>query len=76
LKPTQFGYSGVGSETTEEEIVAWSVKSDHPGQKLKKHHDDEEDPGAGFGGTNSSVGVSSGPNRTTYRVVTHRSNCV
>jgi hypothetical protein len=70
------GTAESGSETTEEEIVAWSVKSDHPGQKLKKHHDDKEDPGAGFGGTNSSVDTSSGPNRTKYCFVTNRLNHV
>jgi hypothetical protein len=69
------GTAESGSETTEEEIVAWLVKSDHPGQKLKKYCDNKEHTRAGCGGKKISVGISSGPNRTKYCVVTHQSNC-
>jgi hypothetical protein len=62
------------SESTEDEIVAWTVQSEHPTKKLKKHWDEDEDPGAGYCGTSSSLAVGSGASRNKCASTTRHSN--
>jgi hypothetical protein len=43
------------SETTEKEIEAWSLPSETPSKKLKKHPDEDPEAGAGLGPVGLSV---------------------
>jgi hypothetical protein len=51
-----------GSETTVEEITAWTVPSETPSKKFKKHRDDKDpDSSAGLGPVDSSAAHTSSP---------------
>jgi hypothetical protein len=53
------------SETTEEELDAWTLPSETPSKKLKKHPDEDPEAGAGLG----PVARNTGPLRIKYLVV-------
>jgi hypothetical protein len=62
------------SETTEKEIEAWTLPSETPSKKLKKHPDNDPEAGAGFGPVGLSVASSTGPRRIIYLVCSHHSH--
>jgi hypothetical protein len=63
------------SETTGEEQEAWTLPSETPSKKLKKHPDEDPEAGADLGLVDSAIARVTGPVRTKYIVRSHLSHC-
>jgi hypothetical protein len=63
------------SETTEEELEAWTLPSEITSKKLKKHPDKDPEAGAGLGPVGAAGARNTGPIRTKYLVCSHHLHC-
>jgi hypothetical protein len=57
------------SETTEEELEAWTLPSETPSKKLKKHPDEDPEAGAGLGPVGAAGARNTGPIQTKYLIM-------